>query len=137
MLVEGGRSYCDLHAKEEVKWKPDAARGNRHQRGYGSAWDRLRAAVLRRDEGVCQPCSRLGRITEAKEVDHIIAKAAGGTDDPANLQAICVDCHASKTGRERLRKTGIANHSCQIAPKMCVNNTVSQNDNGKKAIDQC
>lgn len=43
---------------------------------------------------------RAGRTTQARAVDHIINKAAGGSDDPSNLQAICDACHAEKTSRE-------------------------------------
>lgn len=78
----------------------DKRRGSRHARGYGSAWDRVRKVVMTRDCGLCQPCLRAGRNTEAHAVDHRLAKAQGGTDDPANLEAICRACHATKTGRE-------------------------------------
>ncbi|WP_247360100.1 HNH endonuclease signature motif containing protein [Ralstonia pseudosolanacearum] len=37
----------------------------------------------------------------ATEVDHIVPKARGGTDDDDNLQAINVECHRAKTVRER------------------------------------
>lgn len=37
----------------------------------------------------------------AREVDHIVPKAQGGTDDDGNLQAINVLCHKAKTLRER------------------------------------
>ena len=82
-------------------WKPDAVRGNRHERGYGAAWEKLRAEVLKRDEGLCQPCL-FGQMrpTPATEVDHIVPKAQGGTDDPSNLQSICTSCHRAKTSRE-------------------------------------
>jgi 5-methylcytosine-specific restriction protein A len=33
-------------------------------------------------------------------VDHIRGKASGGSDEMANLQAICDDCHRSKTQAE-------------------------------------
>jgi len=82
-------------------WGDDRLRGNRHQRGYGAAWDKLRRWVLQRDRHLCQPCLQAGRVTPAAEVDHITPKARGGTDDPANLQAICRACHATKTARER------------------------------------
>ena len=39
-------------------------------------------------------------MVAAKEVDHIITKAKGGTDDPDNLQSLCVQCHREKTARE-------------------------------------
>jgi 5-methylcytosine-specific restriction enzyme A len=79
-------------------WKGE--RGTRHERGYGAAWDRLRKSILRRDLYLCQPCERIGRTTPAREVDHIIPKANGGTDDDTNLQAICKAHHLEKTQAE-------------------------------------
>lgn len=60
--------------------------------------------MLARDKYLCQPCLRTGRYTQADEVDHIQSLASGGTDDAANLQAICEDCHKAKTAIERQRK---------------------------------
>ena len=76
-------------------WQHD--RPSRHARGYGSDWVRLRKQVLSRDRHLCQPCIKAGRPALATEVDHICAKAEGGTDDMANLQAICSPCHKAKT----------------------------------------
>jgi 5-methylcytosine-specific restriction protein A len=72
-------------------------RASRHARGYGTAWDHLRKAVMQRDMRLCQPCLRKDRVTASHAVDHIKPKSKGGTDDPANLQAICRACHLSKT----------------------------------------
>ncbi|EGL7613700.1 HNH endonuclease, partial [Salmonella enterica] len=76
---------------------------SRHQRGYGSKWDSIRARVLKRDKGLCQLCLRAGVVREAKTVDHIIPKAHGGTDADCNLQSLCWPCHKAKTARERLK----------------------------------
>jgi 5-methylcytosine-specific restriction protein A len=86
-------------------WQPDTVRGNRHQRGYGAAWERLRIEILERDAGLCQPCLKVGVITtdtagHRNQVDHIVPKTRGGTDDPSNLQTICPTCHKAKTARE-------------------------------------
>jgi 5-methylcytosine-specific restriction protein A len=72
------------------------------QRGYGNDWRRLRVIVMRRDRGLCQcdECKKLGRIRVAHEVDHIIPKSQGGTDDLSNLQAINRECHKAKTARD-------------------------------------
>jgi 5-methylcytosine-specific restriction protein A len=43
-------------------------------------------------------------VTPAHAVDHILAKAKGGTDDPANLEAICRAHHLDKTMREMGRR---------------------------------
>lgn len=81
-------------------WKPDAIRGNRHQRGYGTAWEKQRARILERDEYLCQPGLTNGEVHVAQQVDHRIPKAAGGSDADENLQAICNACHCEKTARE-------------------------------------
>lgn len=70
---------------------------SRHARGYGSAWDKVRALALKRDRGLCIPCLAGGRPTPATQVDHITPKAEGGTDDLTNLQSICAPCHEAKT----------------------------------------
>jgi 5-methylcytosine-specific restriction protein A len=73
----------------------------RQSRGYGAAWDKLRKQVMLRDCGLCQTCRKQGRVTIAKAVDHVISKAKGGTDDLANLAAICNPCHNAKTITEQ------------------------------------
>lgn len=78
---------------------------SRHARGYGKAWDALRAVILKRDAYLCQPCRKSGRITPARQVDHIIPKVRGGTDAASNLQAICARCHEEKTVRETGKQT--------------------------------
>lgn len=73
----------------------------RHQRGYGWRWIKLRKVILARDSYLCQRCLANGRVTPATHVDHILRKAAGGTDDPANLRALCAPCHSRKTIEEK------------------------------------
>lgn len=79
---------------------------SRHARGYGSQWVRTRDAILTRDGYLCQPCQRNGRPTPATQVDHIVPKAKGGTDDPDNLEAICRSCHDAKTAQEAAEAQG-------------------------------
>ena len=61
---------------------------------------------MKRDNWLCQPCQREGRVTPAREVDHITPKSKGGTDALDNLQAICIPCHAAKTEREAAEAQG-------------------------------
>ena len=63
----------------------------------GRPWRRLRDTVMKRDGYLCQPCKRANRLSEAKEIDHIVGLAEGGTDHIDNLQAICIPCHRAKT----------------------------------------
>lgn len=69
-------------------------------RGYGTEWDRTRAAILKRDKYLCQPCLIEGKATPATQVDHIKPRAQGGSEAPDNLQAICTAHHQAKTARE-------------------------------------
>ena len=92
--------YCEDH--QNLGWEMHQRGKSRHQRGYGTKWDKLRARILKRDKYLCQGCLKAGRATEAKTVDHIIAKAHGGTDDDSNLQSLCWSCHRTKTSTERL-----------------------------------
>ena len=98
-LSRDGSGYCNNHQKQKCGWNTPN-RGTRHQRGYGSAWVKIRKRILKRDKGLCQPCMKLGLLSTANTVDHIIPKAEGGTDDANNLQAICDPCHNAKTRQE-------------------------------------
>jgi 5-methylcytosine-specific restriction protein A len=77
--------------------------GTAAERGYGWQWRNTARRILARDGGLCQLCKAAGRMTFAAEVDHIVNKARGGTDDDDNLQAICRPCHEAKTADERGR----------------------------------
>lgn len=101
VLVFGGGSRCANHPHETSF--ASKRRGSRQSRGYGAAWDRLRLQILDRDNHLCQPCLRRDIVASARTVDHIKNKADGGADDPANLQAICDECHQAKTQAEALR----------------------------------
>ncbi|USD68125.1 HNH endonuclease [Vibrio sp. SCSIO 43136] len=94
--------YCDKH--KHTGWETHQAGRSRHERGYGSGWDRLKRIILKRDKHLCQLCLQKGRAVIATDVDHILPKSQGGTDDETNLQALCKRCHRSKTATER-RKT--------------------------------
>jgi len=84
-----------------VAWKPDSERGDRHARGYGRGWERLRGKALHRDRWLCQLCIKQGKQVNATQVDHITPKSHGGKDELSNLQCLCVPCHEMKTSRDR------------------------------------
>lgn len=96
------QGYCAKHKAESGWFRVERDSGNRHERGYGSDWEKLREQVLERDDYLCCSCNVKGIITPATTVDHIKAKAHGGTDDLSNLQSLCNKCHNAKTATERL-----------------------------------
>ncbi len=65
-------------------------------------WERTRKRILRRDGWACQWRLDAGGLCgePATDVDHIVRPDLGGTDDDANLQALCTWHHQRKTGRE-------------------------------------
>lgn len=73
----------------------DDRRGSSTQRGYGSQWQTFRRGYLARYP-TCRQCGQ-----PATEIDHIIPKRWGGTDDEANLQPLCKRHHNAKTQQER------------------------------------
>ena len=72
--------------------------GSLAKRMHWRRWKPLRAAILERDGYRCVKCGKAGRL----EVDHIEPVESGGTDDPANLQTLCRDCHILKTRLENI-----------------------------------
>lgn len=94
--------YCpSCRAARERRY--EASRGTAAERGYGRAWQRLRLEILARDAYLCQECRRNGHlhpVGKSGHVDHIVPKARGGTDSPANLETLCRRCHSRKTARE-------------------------------------
>lgn len=95
------KGYCDEHADQRSNWtkRPDRS-GSTTKRGYGHAWRKLRAQVLERDGYLCVACQQAGRYVPATDVDHIVPKSKGGTDELSNLQSLCNPHHKAKTANE-------------------------------------
>lgn len=83
--------------KQHQVWKRSSG-----QRPLPSNWKSLKKKARGYAEKRCYVC---GRIRPNGAVDHIVNRAAGGSDDPSNLAWICVgpkSCHESKTNAEKL-----------------------------------
>src|SRR3546814_16245064 len=68
---------------------------------YSTArWKRLRAAHLALAPA-CRGCKRMGRLTLANTVDHVVAISEGGHAFPGHdgLASYCPACHSAKTAR--------------------------------------
>ena len=96
LAVSNGR--CAEHQREP--WQ-----GRRGFAGYTDDWPRIRRQILR-EEPACRVCG-----DKALTVDHIIAKAFGGTDARTNLRPLCNRCRRVKDnadaveGRRRARES--------------------------------
>lgn len=80
------------------------------KRDRGRPWKRKRAQVLERDGYLCVECAKIGKVTIARDVDHIVPLHLGGADTVLNMQSLCQECHQAKTAEEeRVRRSG---HEC-------------------------
>lgn len=88
-----------LYCAEHQPLHPD--RPSAAKRGYGSRWQRLSKAYLRRHP-LCVRCKAQGRFTAATVVDHIIPHRGDPhlMWDESNWQALCKSCHDHKTWTE-------------------------------------
>ena len=78
----------------------DHAKRDQTAAGYSRrAWQLARQERLVLDNWQCQDCGRVVTGREA-HVDHVIAKAQGGSDYMDNLRTLCRSCHSRKTVRE-------------------------------------
>ena len=62
----------------------------------------LERKVLCEQQYNCNDCGK--QLDEYFQIDHIVRRADGGTNDRENLQALCQPCHAKKTQREQVEK---------------------------------
>ena len=76
-------------AREQARGRPNAT-----ARGYGSAWQATSRQMIARHPW----CTICGTTTDLT-VDHILAKANGGTDAISNLQVMCRRHNSSKRDR--------------------------------------
>lgn len=60
----------------------------------------VRAYVWDNSGGRCAYCNQLMHPIRDFTVDHVVAVARGGTDDPTNLVAACRFCNSSKNARD-------------------------------------
>lgn len=81
-------------------WKPDSQRGNRHQRGYGRAWEKTRERIKQRANGLCEPHLAIGFVHLGQQCDHKVPKSQGGDDNEDNLHWVCEPFHDAKTRLE-------------------------------------
>ncbi len=82
--------------KRPADMRPSAGR-----RGYNYRWTKARAAFLR-SHPLCEECKRNEKITQARVVDHITPHR-GNYElfwNVKNWQALCIQCHNSKSAKE-------------------------------------
>ena len=79
---------------------PPAVRPSPRPRNRTADYQRTRVDVLDANP-LCVACLAEGRTVAAAEVDHVVPLHLGGTDDPSNLQGLCLRHHALKSAKEK------------------------------------
>lgn len=88
--------YCEKH---EALHRGDRATSS--GRGYDSRWRRARSRFLKAHP-LCARCQEQGRLVKASVVDHVVLHRGDEKLfwDESNWQALCKNCHDSKTMTE-------------------------------------
>ena len=88
---------CNFKITRCLEKRSDPWSHRRKSLGYISGT--IRYEVFKRARTRCELCGISNEI-RALEVDHIIPRNKGGTDDISNFQALCYSCNAMKRDRD-------------------------------------
>src|SRR5262249_26295784 len=98
---------CNEKIDEYLQRRIDPWSHRRKSTGYVSGT--IRYEVFKRAWTRCEACG-ISNEDKALEVDHIIPRNKGGTDDISNFQALCYSCNAMKRDRDDSDFGAIALH---------------------------
>ena len=96
--IESLKGKCLHRLNDFIEKRGDRVFDHRRKSaGYISGT--IRYKVLKRSKFHCELCG-ISAIDKALEVDHIIPRNKGGSDELSNLQALCYSCNAMKRDRD-------------------------------------
>ncbi len=96
-----GRSNYRLKVETDIVVPAARARAARRlrlserRREFARRRPEIMTLLIARDGPACARCASAENLS----VDHVISIAAGGTDDPENLQILCLPCNIRKGAR--------------------------------------
>jgi diadenosine tetraphosphate (Ap4A) HIT family hydrolase len=90
---------CDAEITEYLEKRNDPWSHRRKSTGYISGT--VRYEVFKRAATRCESCG-ISNEDRALEVDHIIPRNKGGTDNLSNFQALCYSCNSMKRDRDNI-----------------------------------
>jgi ATP adenylyltransferase len=96
---------CEVKITEYLAKRKDPWSHRRKSLGYVPGTQRYE--VLKRAKYRCELCG-VSAEYKALEVDHIIPRNKGGSDDESNLQALCYSCNATKRDHDDTDFRGMA-----------------------------
>lgn len=84
---------CDFKVDSYLQKRVDTF--DHRRRNHNALSGSLRYKIIKRAKGRCEACG-VSADERAIDVDHIIPKNKGGSDDESNLQALCYKCNRQK-----------------------------------------
>jgi diadenosine tetraphosphate (Ap4A) HIT family hydrolase len=88
---------CDEKLRDFLDTRSDPWSHRRNSEGYVSGT--IRYEVLKRAGSRCELCGVSTEI-RALEIDHIIPRSKGGSDEISNFQVLCTSCNGTKNNRD-------------------------------------
>ena len=92
-------ALCDGKVADYIAGRQDAIWRHRAQ-NFDPIPGTLRYEVLKRAHGRCEACG-ISNEERALQVDHIVPRAHGGSNDLSNLQALCSLCNVQKLDKDQ------------------------------------
>jgi len=89
---------CDAKVDEYIETRGSAIWAHR-KKSSGYISGTIRYEILKQAKYRCELCG-ISAEEKALEVDHILPRNQGGTDDTNNLQALCYSCNSMKRDRD-------------------------------------
>jgi ATP adenylyltransferase len=120
-------SLCEGKIREYVDKRGSSIWAHR-RKSTGYVPGTARYEVLKRAKFRCELCG-ISADEKALEVDHILPRNLGGSDNLHNFQALCYSCNATKRDRDDTDFRGMANayadrspdcHFCELPPERIV-----------------
>ena len=71
----------------------------------GRAWQAKRIRIARQHDYKCAACG-LVWLPSVDQIDHIVPREQGGSNEDSNLQPLCNACHVIKTAEEAKARAG-------------------------------
>ena len=99
-------ALCESKIEEYVSKRGEAIWAHR-RKSSGYVPGTARYEILKRAKFRCELCG-ISADEKALEVDHILPRNSGGSDEEHNLQALCYSCNATKRDRDDTDFRGMA-----------------------------
>ena len=105
LVSELNKKYQPSKKVDNHEETPRNRNGEKGKKVKRNVSEQMKKYVAANQEWKCLECKNI--LDASYEVDHIIPLYKGGDNDSKNLQALCRNCHGSKTIRDKIEENKI------------------------------